>query len=267
MSCKAKRTLLPLPVRSGGRRYLVFILVSVIVFAAGPSAFAGQLQADVENAGVQNTKAGEVASGTAGRGASKLSHFRVFRLKNISAAEAAEYLSQLQIGTASPLPGDQMLLVTAEPGQLNRAGAVLKLVDSKVSFVIKELSHLVSPEDLPSPQAIETQLGGVAIGTFDNPPDELARPAAIIGVIRGRPVVLAPEGLVERIISAVDAVRASRPRPAGKQPLPADKSLPQGNALAAPVEVNFPQEADATKVSVTQDKEKGLPGEPAGAED
>jgi len=133
--------------------------------------------------------------------------FRVIRLKNIPAHKGIEYLSDLELGTASKLPGANMLLVTAGPRQLVKAGALLNLVDSAEPFVIEKIAPVSATSDFPSIASIAAELGDISIGTFYDPPVGLIRPKGIIDVHNDSIIVVAPESQSQRIIAAVNKLR------------------------------------------------------------
>ena len=80
--------------------------------------------------------------------------YRVEVLKHISAEQGKKYLAELGIVTVSQIPGTNTLLVTAQPGELVAASAVLRLVDTEQQFVIKSIFQANQAPNLPSNDAI-----------------------------------------------------------------------------------------------------------------
>ncbi len=135
--------------------------------------------------------------------------FRVFRLRHISADKGKEYLSELQIGTVSKLPGANMLLVTAQPKELVKAGATIELVDANEAYVIKQIAPALPAELLPLLASIRAELGDIAVGTFYGQPDEIVQPQVIVDVHHGSLIAIAPASRIERVVSAVERLRTS----------------------------------------------------------
>ena len=106
---------------------------------------------------------------------SGLARYRVETLKHISAEQGKKYLAEAGIGTASQLPGTNTLLITAQPRELIKASAILRIVDSKEKFVIKTIFPALAAENLPSNEQIAAEVGNISIGTFSAPPAPAAK--------------------------------------------------------------------------------------------
>jgi len=170
-------------------------------------------------------------------GASGLARYRVLALKHIPAEKGKEFLAEAQIGTVSQLPGGNALLVTARHRELIKASAILRLVDSKESFVFKTIYAASELEDMPSNEQIAAELGDVSIGTFLEMPEDGRKAKAIIDIHNGAVIAVAPARQFERIIAAVKKLRQTgvkrppatelvEPQPAGP-----DTSEPFGRLL------------------------------------
>ena len=129
--------------------------------------------------------------------------YKILTLKHISAERGKKYLAELNIGTVSQLPGTGTLLVTAQPNELTKAMAILKLVDAEVEFAIKAISSASEVENLPTNEQIAAEVGGISIGTFSSPPEDQTDAKAIIDVHNDFVVAIAPVGLLEKIVSAI----------------------------------------------------------------
>jgi type II secretory pathway component GspD/PulD (secretin) len=181
-------------------RSLVFILVAS--FLLGPPAAdylsAAESRAEHPVGSLQNAKAG---------GDCEPARYRVFSLRHISAQKGKEFLAEAKIGTVSKLPGANMLLVTAQPQQLIKASAILKLVDVEEEFAIRTISPAPSVRDYRSNEQIAARLKGrgeISIGTLSGPPVGAAHGrAAIIDVHNDALIVVAPANLLEGILSAI----------------------------------------------------------------
>ena len=139
---------------------------------------------------------------------SRAARYRVFSLRHISASQGRELLTEAEIGTVSQLPGSEALLVTADPAELVKASAILQLVDANEPFAIKVICPASEADSLPSNDKIEAELGGISIGTFSTPPaGEAAK--AIIDIHNDAVVAVAPADYIEKIILAIEKLRAS----------------------------------------------------------
>ncbi len=112
-------------------------------------------------------------------------------LTNIPAEKAKTLLGQLKLATASKLPGGNALLVTAEPTELQKAVAVLDLIDSRTEFGVLELGPATSRQ-IPSSVQIAAVARGLSLGTFTNPPQDKTKLRAIVDVHNGTLVAIAP---------------------------------------------------------------------------
>ena len=125
---------------------------------------------------------GNTASGTA--------RHEVIPLQQITPERGRDFLARLQIGTVSRMPGVNSLLVTGRRDELQKAVAVLELVDTRTEFDVR--SSGPPRRRLPSNTEIAHAVGGVCIGTFANPPKDKTRMRAIVDVHDGHVVVIAP---------------------------------------------------------------------------
>jgi hypothetical protein len=123
-------------------------------------------------------------------------------LTQITPERGRDFLAQLRIGTVSRLPGTNTLVVTGDEIELQKAVAVLDLVDTRTEFQVRQLGPM-SPS-LPSNAEIARAVGGVSIGTFANPPRDRTRMRAIVDVHQGHVVVIAPAIQLQDIRVAVE---------------------------------------------------------------
>lgn len=148
--------------------------------------------------------------------APKTARYRVFSLKHISAEQGEKYLAELGIGAVSQLPGPNALLITGQAGDLVKASAILELVDTEEVFRIKEIFPASEAAEFPSNEQIAVEVGNVSIGTFSEPPVSSARNKAIIDVCEDMVVAVAPQGQLEKIVSAVDRLQSNEIAEAGE---------------------------------------------------
>jgi type II secretory pathway component GspD/PulD (secretin) len=142
--------------------------------------------------------------------ASGVARYRVFSLKHISAEQGKKYLAEAGVGTVSQLPGVNALLVTAQPEELIKASAILELVDAEEPFYIKAIFPASEVTKFPSNEQIAAKVGDISIGTFSNPPSGTAKTKAIIDVHNDAVIAVAPDGQLERIISAIEQLHSSK---------------------------------------------------------
>ena len=129
--------------------------------------------------------------------------FRVFALKHISAEQAKSFLAEAKLGTVSQLPAANMILVTAQPRQLIKASAILKLVDATTPVVMKAILPASAAGSLPLNEQIAAEVGNISIGSFSNPPSGVGKAKAIIDVHDDSVVVIATADQLDKIIEAI----------------------------------------------------------------
>jgi hypothetical protein len=129
--------------------------------------------------------------------------FRVFALKHISAEQAKNLLAEANLGTVSQLPTANMILVTAQPHQLTKASAILKLFDATTPVVMKAILPASAAGSLPLNEQIAAEIGNISIGSFSNPPSGVGKAKAIIDVHDDSVVAIAPADQLDKIIKAI----------------------------------------------------------------
>jgi len=143
------------------------------------------------------------AGQAAGSGSEQVAH-KFVPLTHISAEQGRKYLVEdLKLCTASKMPGTNTLLVTGQPQELAKAIAILKVVDVKERFVIREIFPASAANSLPSNKHIAAVVGNITIGNFSNPPADTASTKAIIDIHNGAVLAIAPASQIEKIVSAI----------------------------------------------------------------
>jgi general secretion pathway protein D len=127
-----------------------------------------------------------------------------FPLRYISAKRGKQYLSELKLGTVSHIPNTNALLITAQADELDKAIAVLKVVDSKELFIVEKLAPASTVRNLPANEQIAAAVGNISIGSFTNPPDDRASTKAIIDIHNNVVLTIAPVSKLQQIISVVE---------------------------------------------------------------
>jgi type II secretory pathway component GspD/PulD (secretin)/RNA polymerase-interacting CarD/CdnL/TRCF family regulator len=191
------------------------------------------------------------ASGTAGH--------EVISLTNISAERGREFLGRLTTATASKLPGSNALLITAEPSELQKAAAILNLVDSRTEFDVKELGP-ASAGQMPSNLQIANAVRGISIGTFAHPPQDKSKMQAIVDVHNGTLVVIAPVFQVQDIQLAVQALRQGKEdsqseslRLEAKTPGQPGNTAPTGKVISAAAMLDSSHKTSSLKPRAASD--------------
>jgi len=133
--------------------------------------------------------------------------YRVFTLRHITAEQGRGYLTQLEIGTVSQLPGPNTLLVTASAEELIKADAILELVDAEQQYVVKPIFAVSEAEDLPSNEDIASEVGNISIGTFSELPAKGPKTRVIIDIHDDAVIAIAPAEELEKIIAAIGRIR------------------------------------------------------------
>ncbi|MCX5646852.1 MAG: hypothetical protein NTZ17_19565 [Phycisphaerae bacterium] len=212
-----------------------------IVLLAVLALCGGRLSADEASA----------ASGTAGH--------EVIPLTNISAERGREFLGRLTTATASKLPGSNALLVTAELSELQKAAAILNLVDSRTEFDIQELGP-ASAGQMPSNLQIANAVGGISIGTFAHPPQDKSKMQAIVDVHNGTLVVIAPAFQVQDIKLAVQTLKRRKEdskseslRLVAQTPGQPGNTAPTGKIISAAAMLDSSQKTSSLKPQAASD--------------
>jgi len=206
--------------------------------------------------------------------------YKIFSLTNISADQGAELLAEANIGTVSKFPGNSnALLITASPGEIIKATAILTLADAKELFCVRMIALHRTPDgaavgldNLPSNEQIASEIGNISIGTFSSPPapafpaapphvgrrggrrqEDAGAVRAIVDVHDNALMVVAPQNLIERIISVIEGrppqgvhrttLQEARKRVTQKPP----KMPPRLSAQADVGEARQPSEAGAVR--------------------
>jgi len=141
-------------------------------------------------------------------GAPKETGYKIFPLKHISVEQGKEYLTKFMTGTVTHFPGSSTLLVTAELFEIDKAKTILEIVDGPDKYVIKAILPISAARNMPSNDQITAKLNpsltrGISIGSFSNPPQKDASTKAIIDIHNDSVVAIAPESLLEKIVSVI----------------------------------------------------------------
>jgi len=147
-------------------------------------------------------------------GVSKEAGYIIYPLKYISVEQGKKYLTGIMTGTVTHFPGSSSLLITAEPRELNKAKAILDLVDGPEQFVVKAILPVSAARNMPSNEQLAAKLTtsitrGVSIGSFSNPPDKNAHTKAIIDIHNDAVIAIAPLSLLDKINAVIVQLQSS----------------------------------------------------------
>lgn len=175
-----------------------FILSVTLVLASSYLLAADPVRSNPEGA--------QTSNGADSGSAPVQARYRVFAFRHISTEQARKFLVEAKLGTASKLPAANMLLVTAQPRQLIKATAILRLIDAATPFVMKAILPASAAKNLPSNEQIAAAVGGISIGSFSHPPTgtETEKVKAIIDIHDDAVVAIAPADKLEQIIEAIE---------------------------------------------------------------
>ncbi len=164
---------------------------------------------------------------------------------HITPERGQKFLSKLHLGTASKMPGTNALLVTAMPDDLQKAVALVGLVDAPGEFAVKKLASASALGTLPSNDRIAQALGNLSIGTFAHPPQGAGQAKAIIDIHDGAVWAIAPIFQLQDIALAVElGPEVLAQRRAQANPAPAVVNQ-QANSETTTASGNTPQPAAA----------------------
>jgi len=149
----------------------------------------------------------------------------VFSLRNISAQQAKDYLSQLNLGkTVSIIKATNAVVVTADTTSLLYARNLLSVVDSDKGYVIQIIGRV--PDKLPDLSAMNAKLEGIKVGKMSDPPVTGSTEAAIFDNYGGQLIIVAPKEKVDIILNAAKESKAEEQAPTSpKEVAPVQKTL------------------------------------------
>ncbi len=133
---------------------------------------------------------------------SDLGH-RQFVLKHIDTQRAQGILSQLGLGKAFVLPGGDIILARGTSDELKRTAVVLELVDVQIEYVVETLAPATEARNIPSNPQVAQSLGGIAIGTFAEPPKSQQAVRAIVDVCDGNLIAIIPASLRQKLHASI----------------------------------------------------------------
>jgi type II secretory pathway component GspD/PulD (secretin) len=135
------------------------------------------------------------------RGRHGLGERKVFALREITPDEALAFVSELGLGMPSVVPDRGAIVVTGSYSDLHRAGVLLDLVDTREKYIVEKLAPVSAARTVSTNQQIGEVLGGVAIGTFAQPPKPSERVRAIIDIHGDSVLAIVPSHLRRDVIT------------------------------------------------------------------
>jgi len=126
-----------------------------------------------------------------------------FILKNLIPEQAKLFLSELGMTTVSILPKRNAVIVTGSEADLQKAGVLLDLVDTKENFIIEVLAPVSAARIVPTNDQIAEALGDITIGMFSNPPKPGEHARAIVDIHGESLVAIIPARFQREILAFV----------------------------------------------------------------
>jgi len=183
----------------------------------------------------------------------------VYKLKHIPAEDAKKILLSLKIGTHINQIGDMnaLIVTTGNPIDLQKAAAILGMIDSEQEFIIATIKPAADPQKLPKNEDIAAELGDIVIGTFQDPPSGTEKPLAIIDFHNSNLIAIGLDSSVNKIAEVVKKLTLSaepetrkKPKTAVQQP---DQQAEQEEQEEA---VTDPQQTGADKTANGHDLQR-----------
>ncbi|MGD0786048.1 MAG: hypothetical protein ABR969_09570 [Sedimentisphaerales bacterium] len=173
---------------------------------------------------------------------------RIFNMRNITAQQAKDYLSQVQVADAVVvIPGTTAVSVTASPEQLVYATSVLKVVDSNEPYEI-QLIDIASDKKLPKNDEIQTKLGkGFSVGTLLEGTVASVAEKIIVDRYNDKILIISPKTQTENIVKTIQQLVTLQKEP---------------NTVPVTSEVNAVQPAAVAEANKTQAAVISKPNEP-----
>jgi len=130
---------------------------------------------------------------------------KVFTLRHIPAHQAKKVLADLSIGRdINCMVDDTVILFTADnQSDIEKASAILKVIDSKQKYSIVQAAIKPDPSSLPNIKEIDASFEGLSIGTFKHLPKNSKYPMAILDMHKSNLIIIAPENRISRIRASV----------------------------------------------------------------
>jgi len=148
-----------------------------------------------------------------------------FLLRRITPQQADAILTKLGFSCTPSAVDPNAVLVHGSLEQVEKAGTILNLIDANEPFIAEALAPASRVRALPSNSQISLAVGGLAIGTFAEPPEAGRTARAIIDVLGDSVIAVAPARLWPDIHAVVAlGPGARREQTAGVQSLPSDPS-------------------------------------------
>lgn len=182
------------------------------------------------------------------------SNQKAFTLKDITPEQGMTFLSQLGLTTVSILPEDNAVIVTGSEIELEKAGALLDLVDSKEDFIIEILAPVSFSRAIPTNDQIAEAIGGITIGMFANPPMPSEYAQAIIDIHSESVVAIIPARFQRELLTFVKfgAIGLRRLRGVIEEPVEAEDEAVQESAKEQTTQTA--KESDNTTVPSVADE-------------
>lgn len=172
-----------------------------------------------------------------------------FALERIATGQAIAILSKLGVSCTTTASDPNTIVVRGSPEQVEKAAMILDIIDVNEPFIVETLSPASKVRALPSNSQISLAVGGLAIGTFAEPPEAGRTTRAIIDVFGDAVIAVVPAQLWPDIHAVValgpEAKRQQQTRGSG---LSSDTDSVQMSSSADDALVSVPDRPDQATI-------------------
>ena len=182
---------------------------------------------------------------------------KVFTLNHIPAHQAKKILTDLSIGRdINCMVDDSVILFTADnQADMDKASAILKVIDSKLKYSIMPAAVKPDQKLLPNTKDIDAAFEELAIGTFKQLPTDSKIPMAILDMHKSDLIIIAPENRVNRIRASVRRNREQKRLAKNSGQPQGVKSLPDSNISETKLDTAIKQLLAVSKnTAITRDQ-------------
>ncbi len=132
-------------------------------------------------------------------------NFKFISPETITAKHAKELLDTIGLGTVSPMPGTNGLLITADSNQLAKVMAVLSVADRRDVYAVQCLGTDQVLSQWTSPSKLAMALGQVTIADFDSQTRNNIKGDILLDTYQGKTWLVAPQSQLEHMAGIINA--------------------------------------------------------------
>ena len=128
---------------------------------------------------------------------------KTFVLQEITPIQAKIYMSRLGMTEVSISIKQNAVIAGGSTEELQKAGVLLDLVDTKDRYVVEPLAPVSAVRTIPANDQIAKALGDFSIGTFADPPEPGRRARAIIDIYGESVVAIIPVRFRQEVLAII----------------------------------------------------------------